>query len=241
MTDFASVCVLSFNRPEFLDESLRSLAAQTYPIEIVVGDDGSSPDVQEWVIEQYRLGRMSSLFLRPPGENQGVGAMTNALFNIAGGSVLVKSDQDLLYEPGAIAEFVRVLGENAAREVEPTIGTLGGFRYEHDPVDHRKMLKAHHESWDEVEDYVSSAMAVPRGVWVRSGPWEEHSAAFAEDVMWKLKLTEAGYVHGLTRQDVIRNVGFGPPHSTVVRNEKTDDGQWVVQPIHHEPKIFRAA
>lgn len=240
MPEFASVCILSYQRLEFLSQSIASLRDVGYPIEIVVGDDGSDPQIQQWLLDALQAGHISRLVLNPPGCNEGVGTMVNRLFSVASGDPLIKSDQDLIYTPGAIGEFVRVLQHNASTESEPRIGTLGGFRYEHDPVDHRKMFKANHELWDEVEDYVSSCLVVSRSVWQEHGPWADHSDAFAEDVEFKHRLSERGFVHGLTIPEVVLNNGFGPPFSTVVRDERDEQGNYKVQTIHHEPRIFHA-
>lgn len=241
MTEYASVCILSFNRLEFLSHSIASLGDAGYPIEIVVGDDGSDPQIQQWLLAALQAGQISRLVLNPPGCNEGVGTMVNRLFSVASGDPLIKSDQDLIYTPGAIGEFVRVLRHNARSDHEPPLGTLGGFRYEHDPVDHRKMFRANHELWDEVEDYVSSCLVVSRSVWEDYGPWENHSDAFAEDVEFKRRLSSLGFAHGLTIAEVVHNRGFGPPYSTVVRDEQDDEGRNVIQTIHHEPRIFSAS
>lgn len=241
--EFASICILSFNRVDFVRESLASLARPGYPIEIIVGDDGSEPDVQDWLLLAHHQGLISKLVLNPPGRNEGVGAMVCDLFALAAGDYLIKADQDLLFKPGAIGEFVRVFTENAdrsARGIEPELGTLGGFRYETDPVDHLKMFKAQYPAFDEVEDYVSSCMVLPRRIWEERGPWETHSAAFAEDIEFKHRLSAAGYVHGLTRVDQIVNRGFGPGPSTVVLDERDEAGNYKVQTIHYEPKVFGA-
>lgn len=246
MSEYASVCILSFNRLEFLQQSIASLDHAGYPIEIVVGDDGSTESVQDWLVDALHDGVISKLYMNPPGHNEGVGSMVNKLFSIATGNPLIKSDQDLLYQPGAIAEFIGVLRENdlaRARdhrtgvETEPTLGTLGGFRYWVDPVDHNKMLRAEREHWDEVEDYVSSCMVVPRWVWRVHGPWEQHSDAFAEDIAFKKRLSWLGFAHGLTKKDVVVNRGFGVGPSTVVVRGDSENGH-VVQSIHHEPRIF---
>lgn len=236
MSGYASVCILSFNRLQFLQESIESLEDAGYPLEIVVGDDGSEPVVQKVLLSMLELGMISRLVLNPPGHNEGVGAMVNKLFSAASGDPLIKSDQDLVYEPGAIAEFVRVLEANRG-STDPPLGTLGGFRYWVDPVDHNKMIIGEHADWTEVEDYVSSCMVVPRSVWEMHGPWHEHSDAFAEDVAFKERLRLEGYTHGLTKEDVIVNRGFGLGPSTVVVRADNETGH-AVQSIHHQPRIF---
>lgn len=222
-----SVCVLSYNRPDFLAASLTTLraAAQGVELEILVGDDGSTdPNVRPYLISQLEMGAISALVLAPPGQNEGVGRMVNRLWGMASGDVVAKADQDLVYHPGALATVEALAGGGFC--------TVGGFRYWTDPVDHRKMLLDEGPDYAVVEDYVSSFIAVSRSTYEKVGAWPEHSAAFAEDIEWKRSITEAGGVHLLPAQDVMQNVGFGIGPSTVVV------GEGKVQEIKAGPRTF---
>ena len=93
----ASVCVLSYNRPEFLAQAIEHARDQAgYPCEVVVNDDGSrDPDVYPLLLDLLNNARISRLVLQPPGHNQGVGESIRAAFGVASGEILVKLDQDL--------------------------------------------------------------------------------------------------------------------------------------------------
>ena len=51
----ASLCVLSFNRKEVMEKSLKTLAANTrYPYELIILDDGSNRFTQEYLFKIVR-------------------------------------------------------------------------------------------------------------------------------------------------------------------------------------------
>lgn len=234
MSGYASLCVLSYNRAEFLNRCLTSLQESGHPFELIVHDDGSSePEaggINQVLHYWVNRGLISTVIRNTPGHNQGVGESVRRMFQLASGDPLIKIDQDCLFEAGWLAEFVRVL-EGDADEV---IGTLGGFRYWHPPCHADEMLVELHDDYDEVKDYVSSTFAVRRAVWEAFGPqyWETHSEAFAEDVGFKRALSSQGFIHALTKNDLIFNDGFGVGPSTVVPDHGT------VATINKEPHIY---
>jgi glycosyltransferase involved in cell wall biosynthesis len=241
----ASVCVLSFNRPEFLAQAIEHARDQAgYPCEIVAHDDGSKdPDVYPLLLDLLNNARISRLVLQPPGHNQGVGESIRAAFGVASGEILVKYDQDLIARPGWLAKAVAIL--DAPAVFSPVTGTarvgcVGLFRYDHDPVDHRKMFLHQHDGYQEVEDFVGSAFAIKRSVYEECGPITTHSDGFGEDKTLKEAVQAKGYILALPDEDVVSNVGWGVGPSTV--NEAfEDDGSVRVAKIHHGPVQFHAA
>lgn len=237
MSGFASLCVLSYNRPQFLAQMLRELRATAgHPFELIVHDDGSNdPSLQAMLSQLQRAGLISTLILNPPGHNQGVGFAVERMFGLALGDPLIKMDQDLCaFRPNWLKDTVDILHNNQYEE--PQIGTLGAFHYDADPVDHQKMYKASYGEWEHHEDYVGSYFAVPRDIYEEFGPFETHSDAFAEDVAFKTKLRSHGFVSALPRVDFCVNRGFGPGPSTVV--ESFENGEGTVHKIHHGPLVF---
>src|SRR6188768_3278736 len=61
-SDYASLCLLSYERPDFLDNTLKSLADQPgYDYELLIHDDGSqSPDVRERLIAELYAHKKAS-------------------------------------------------------------------------------------------------------------------------------------------------------------------------------------
>jgi glycosyltransferase involved in cell wall biosynthesis len=181
---------------------------------------------------------VSTAILNPPGHNQGVGEAMRRMFAVATGDPIIKIDQDLVFEDGWLANVNEILDTHEA-DVDahpgvfmqaPRIGALGAFKYWHEPVHYEQMLIQERQRWTEVEDFVGSFIAVPRAVYEEFGPFQTHSDAFAEDVVFKKKLQAAGLVLGLPTDDIAHNQGFGIGPSTVVR----EDG---VHKINKEPVL----
>lgn len=244
--DYASLCVLSFNRPHLLRTSLQTLAEHAdYPFELLIHDDGSSdPDVLDFLHGLQRDGAVSTLILNAPGQNQGQGVALNRLFAIATGDPIIKLDHDLIYEPGWLRDTVQLLERNAGRVYsapavassdEPAIGLLGLLHYYHEPVDSRRTKVADWDGWTEHTHILGSAFAMPREAWDRFGPFDQHSPAFAEDAEMQRVVTESGeFVCALPPRDLCMNVGMGIGPSTV----NVAPGE--VQTINYAPRVFAA-
>ena len=239
--DYASCCVLSYERPGFLRTAVESLLSRAgAPLELIVHDDGSeSYEVRGLIRRWIDDGVISTAILNPPGHNQGVGESMRRMFDMATGDPIIKIDQDLIFHDGWLAKVNEILDFNAADRDQPTapdmkvprIGALGAFRYWTDPVDHNQMLIRERGLWSEVHDFVGSFMAVPRRVYETFGPFETHSAAFAEDITFKRAVYKGGLALALPAEDIAHNQGFGVGPSTVVVAPDT------VREIHREPVI----
>jgi glycosyltransferase involved in cell wall biosynthesis len=229
MRKFVSLCVLSFNRQKFLQKSLESLYATTdYPFELIVHDDGSSDSASDYLIQQYKEGKISYLILNG-GTNMGVGHAFNACVNLAHGDYIFKLDQDLEYKPNWLSKCVPILDE-----IE--VGAMGLFHYDHDPVDQRKMLKEKRVGYEIHEDFVGSAVGFRKDMLKLVGKWDSFSEAFAEDYVWKMKLKSAGFALVLPNEDLVTNYGFGFGNSTVVA--KDEAGNLTASKFVTEPKVF---
>lgn len=245
---FASVCVLSYERPDFLRESIATMTERAdYPLEIIVHDDGSrDPRVNALLQGLLAEGKVSTVIQNPPGHNQGQGVALNRMFSLAQGDPIIKADQDLIYHDRWLSRCVGVLADNERRRresfcppKEPQIGVLGLFRYHVEPVKWDEMMIQTWGNWDQnggweqCEDFVGSALVIPRDVWEAFGPFDQHSDAFAEDREFKMKVKdEGGLALALPNGDLATNIGFGVGPSTVV----VDHGK--VAYIHHCPHII---
>lgn len=236
---FASICILSFERRDFLRQCIHSvMQTANFPFELIVHDDGSrDPGVRQFLGEMLEAGVISTLIANPPGWNEGQGIAVNRMFAAARGDVLVKMDQDMTFEHGWLAESMNALEMNKRHyfefDDEPRIGALGLFRYHAPPVEAQKMFVADRVFWHEVEDFVGSVIVIPRDSWEKFGPWEERSEAFAEDNTFKLAITAStDYACGLLPTDVAVNHGFGVGPSTLVVAEDA------VREIKSGPKLI---
>lgn len=257
---YASVCVLSFERLQFLKDCLGSMMARAEAdFELIVHDDGSEdPELREWLCRRVEDGTISTLLMNPPGWNQGQGIAMNRMAAIAKGDPIIKCDQDLIFESGWLRKVQQVLHENRAEGFEgcvhtggcpepekcdphhpvcedrgPLIGALGIFPYPVEPVKYEDMLLKDYGSWEEHRDFVGSFIAIPRDAWELFGPWEERSAAFAEDNVFKLAIAgEDGWCCALTKETLATNQGFGIGPSTLVL------GPEQVKEIKPGPKLY---
>lgn len=233
--EFASCCLLSFNRPEFVKKAVTSaIEMANWPLEMIVHDDGSDEATVQVLLDLHRQGYISTLILNPEGHNQGQGIALNRMFQMAKGDPIIKMDHDLIFRPYWLAQCVQVLKRNASLPIEPRIGALGLFKYEADPVDYRQMFIAAYEGWEHHKDFVGSAMVIPRDSYEKFGPFEERSTAFAEDYVFKKTIDDArGWANALLPSDVVVNQGFGYGPSTVV--VKAEDGSLTSREIKEEP------
>jgi glycosyltransferase involved in cell wall biosynthesis len=251
---FASCCLLSYNRPQFVRTAVESAVTKAeYPLEMIVHDDGSNPETVATLLELRDAGLISLLILNAEGHNEGQGIALNRMFMAAKGDPIVKLDHDLEFSGGWLRRCVELLeanrhvvGEHGAKAgFQPEIGALGLFKYHVDPVNWQEMIlgtwtallpEAGAIEWEEHQDFVGSAMVIPRRAFEEFGPFEERSPAFAEDAVFKHAIRDrGGWANALFPFDLAVNRGFGVGPSTVV--VAGDDGPEPAK-IHDGPKVL---
>jgi GT2 family glycosyltransferase len=257
---FATCCVLSYERPEFLQQMLATMISHAaFPMEVIVHDDGSeNPQVHRLLQELLAAGSISTVITNPPGHNQGQGIALNRMFAMAKGEYILKLDQDLLFQPNWLKKAIEILDENE-REISagegfvdlgaksdeikevPDIGLLGLFKYEADPVDYRKTLLRDHGYFEEHTHICGSGFVMTRRAWEEFGPFTERSEAFAEDYEMQLAVTarQPAWCCALPREDLVYNQGFGLGPSTVVVQD--ENGQLTSREIKKGPKLVEAS
>jgi len=107
-TPLVSVCLVHFNRPELLMQSLASLHAQDYPnFEVVLVDDGSTkPEALEFLANlEPEFKQRNWQIIRQ--ENRYLGAARNAGARHARGEYLVFMDDDNFAKPNELSTFIR--------------------------------------------------------------------------------------------------------------------------------------
>ena len=77
-------------------ESARTEAG--LPFDLMVFDNGSCPEVQDWLLNEQREGRIQYLFLSE--KNLGKGGAWNIILSGAPGEVIAYADSDVLFYPG---------------------------------------------------------------------------------------------------------------------------------------------
>lgn len=230
----ASLCFLSYERPQFLIQAVTSaLDYAREPVEVIIHDDGSrDPQVRQVIHDLLNVDGVSTAIINPPGHNQGQGVALNRMFRIATGDPIIKLDQDLIFQPGWLAKTREILADER-------VGLLGLFKYWHDPVDWRKTgievwgTPPTHSFYTHI---CGSGMAIPRRVWEELGPFAEHWDSFGED--WGFQQTVHGsgrWLNALPSEDLVTNQGFGIGPSTVV--VAGPNGQPTVHKINKRPRL----
>jgi len=99
-----SICIPTYNRKEYLIETLNSILAQTYKdYEIVIVDDGSTDGTEDMIKE---LGLPVTYYWQ---ENSGESAARNRLLELAKGEYLTFIDSDDLLFPYAVEKLVKIV------------------------------------------------------------------------------------------------------------------------------------
>lgn len=106
-TLLVSILIPAFNAGNFIQETLESVLAQTYPnIEIIVVDDGSTDDTQKKVLA---FGDQIKYIYQPNG---GIGSARNRGMALAQGQLIALLDADDISHPDRIAIQVDYLQRN---------------------------------------------------------------------------------------------------------------------------------
>ncbi len=95
-------------------DSLRTGA--DLPFELLVFDNGSCPEVQDFLLDYHRQGKIQYLILSQ--KNLGKGGAWNIILSGAPGEIIAYADSDVLYYPGWLSASVSLL------EAFPNVGMV---------------------------------------------------------------------------------------------------------------------
>jgi len=221
-----SVCVLSYNRHQWLQDTLLSLKDNTKtPYELIINDDGSDLELFHNVDKLALDG--ATRIINPCGYNEGVGRSINKCFKIATGDILIKIDSDLNFAHNWLESVVHLFEEN------PRLGLLGLCHYHHEPVDMNKTLICDYDDHTSHTHILGSGFAVRREVYEEFGI-ASYSESFSEDweLMKKIEVSAKWY-NGLPLQELAENYGMGLGRSTVALEGA--DGKIETAKIHKRP------
>lgn len=112
--DLVSVVVPAYNHAPYVADSLRSIAAQTYPrLELLVIDDGSSDGTNAVIAETLAVvGPRFERVVHVSRPNRGVVATLNELTDLARGDYLFRLASDDVAKPDAVATLHRFLARH---------------------------------------------------------------------------------------------------------------------------------
>jgi len=103
--------------PEVLKACLTSLRNDPgLPFDLMVFDNGSCEEVQEYLLDEQAAGRIQYLILSE--KNLGKGGAWNVIFGAAPGEILAYADNDVYFYPGWLKRSVEIL------ETYPKVGMV---------------------------------------------------------------------------------------------------------------------
>lgn len=186
-----SVIIASYNHADYIEASIHSVLAQTYPhIELLVIDDGSKDDSVERI---RRLQEQHGFDFRVQ-QNQGLSRTLNAAIERARGDLLAPFGSDDIMLPDRIARQVAWLAD------KPEVGICGGNIQEIDEHgNQRGTPKALQQRRLDFEDvFLDRKPGVPaptlmfrRAALAQVGGFDPEVRL--EDLLIELKITRAGW------------------------------------------------
>jgi len=117
-----TVAIPTYNRAEFLRQTLAGLAQQNYPrdqFEVLVIDNNSRDDTQA-VVASFSAARPAPRHVLEP--RQGLDFARNRAIAEARGAIIVFADDDILMEPDWLAQITAPF----AADVQSRVGAVGG-------------------------------------------------------------------------------------------------------------------
>ncbi|MEO7412960.1 MAG: glycosyltransferase [Opitutaceae bacterium] len=117
-----TVAILTYNRAEFLRQTLAGIRQQQFPrdhYEVLVVDNNSTDDTRA-IVESFAIERPAPRHVFEP--RQGLDHARNRAIKEARGEILVFADDDILVKPDWLAQLVVPLMADHQRQ----IGVLGG-------------------------------------------------------------------------------------------------------------------
>lgn len=95
------------------------------PFDLMVFDNGSCPEVQDWLLNEQRENRIQYLVLSE--KNLGKGGAWNMILNGAPGEIIAYADSDVLFYPGWLKASLELL------ETFPNVGMVTARPYRTNP------------------------------------------------------------------------------------------------------------
>src|SRR5205823_3084986 len=103
-----SATLITYNQEDYVRQALESVLAQTYPLDVVLADDGSTDGtvaVMEAVLRDYN--GPHRIALRHGGPNQGICRNQNVALALTRGELIVLFEGDDVSLPNRVEELVK--------------------------------------------------------------------------------------------------------------------------------------
>jgi cellulose synthase/poly-beta-1,6-N-acetylglucosamine synthase-like glycosyltransferase len=222
-----SVIVAAHNEEAAIAAKIRNVLASDYPrerVEILIGSDGSSDRTEE--IVRGREGEGVGLISFP--QQMGKSAIQNGLVAAASGDILVFSDADCEFGPGALRTLVRNFADERVGLVTAAPRYLNSGET---AITRNESAYLRYESWMREEESRRGILAMASGSLfaMRRGLWRPLNRELGDDFELPLRVAEAGMRNVLERGAV-----------TVTRLSQVDVGAMFRLKVRIISKDFRA-
>ncbi|MCD8484166.1 glycosyltransferase [Candidatus Woesebacteria bacterium] len=108
-----SITLATYNRTEFLQETLDSLVAQTYQdFEIILVDDGSTDETPQYIEQLLKKKKYAKVRFLPLSQNKGIAFAISYAMQHAKGTYISHIGSDDLWHETALEKMVQVLDSN---------------------------------------------------------------------------------------------------------------------------------
>ncbi|MGC5411835.1 glycosyltransferase, partial [Streptomyces sp. DT225] len=114
VTGTVTVLVPAYNEKKCIANTVRSLLASDYPVEVIVIDDGSTDGTAD-IVQRMRLPNVRVVRQRNAGKPA---ALNNGIAH-ARNDIIVMMDGDTVFEPTTVRELVQPFGD-------PRVGAVAG-------------------------------------------------------------------------------------------------------------------
>lgn len=188
-----SVIIPTYNRANFLEEMLASVAAQTYrPIEVLVVDDGSTdktPQIMETAIENFRDAGVDCHYTVQTKSNGS--CARNRGFQLSSGEYVIFMDSDDYAHPEMISRMVEALERDNA---DYCVCDSGRFRYSPGDSTEAKRLSSRQHSARVHLRLISlqTWFLAKRSVVDAIGPWDEE-ITYRDDVEYTFRVLSGDF------------------------------------------------
>jgi glycosyltransferase involved in cell wall biosynthesis len=192
VTPILTIGLPVYNAAPFLEDSLRSIFAQTFADwELIAIDDGSS-DASAAILQRLKDPRVRAL---ADGEHRGLGARLNQIIALAAGRYIARMDADDLMHPDRLARQLSFLEENAAIDV---VGCgLISFDARERAISVRRLPAQHAQiTADPLRGFaVAHATALGRSEWWKKHPYNEGNRGCEDWELWFESYTQSRFAN----------------------------------------------
>ena len=182
------------NRSDLLRRCVDSLLEHTnFPAELIVMDNGGSPDDSDYLLGLARQGKLTHV--RFP-QNMNFAFAWNAGARLATGGVLCFICNDIQVGPGWLAECMRILDEHKGEKVIATPFVT---------YDKRRMNTTHENGDRQNPRAGSNCLVIRREDFAILGDWPHHRIG---GTIWYNNLKQVGYITMAPPKDLAHDLGW---------------------------------